>query len=63
MTQLPTFTQYFDMLVAQKKQQIHKASDEDAFEAAARELEQRLGCRPDFGVDAYRKRKYSHKKK
>ncbi|GAB3327809.1 hypothetical protein GCM10027299_28950 [Larkinella ripae] len=58
---LPTFTQYFDKLVSQKKQQIHKASDEDAFDAAVEEIGRKMGCRPNSGFSAYQKRKNARK--
>jgi hypothetical protein len=60
--QPPTFKEYFSDLVGQKKQQLHKASDHDAFEAAKQQVVQTFGFQPDFGFDAYRKGKNSQKK-
>ena len=60
MNHIPTFTQFFDGLVSEKKQQIHKASDADAFDAAVIHCEKQYGFLPDSGLKAYKKRKNSY---
>lgn len=62
MSQIPTFTQFFDTLVAEKKQQIHKASDQDAFDAAEQHCINNFGFVPDSGFKSYKRRKNDPKK-
>ncbi|WP_040006173.1 hypothetical protein [Fibrisoma limi] len=60
---VPPFRQYFDGLVAQKKQTIHKASDQDAFDAAVKHVAEVFGFVPDFEFAAWKARKNARKLK